>query len=101
MCRTRTTSAVCFLWHFPSPRGARPLAGIPLYGARTFLYALLPAQRPPSRLPAGKLITHGEPWAAETAQRVLTGVSRMPSFRDGHEPPRTSSANNPGGNPTS
>jgi len=29
--------AVCFLWHFPSPRGARPLAGILSYGARTFL----------------------------------------------------------------
>jgi len=35
------TSAVCFLWHFPSPRGARPLAGILLCGARTFLYALV------------------------------------------------------------
>jgi hypothetical protein len=30
-------SAVYFLWHFPSPRGVRPLAGILLYGARTFL----------------------------------------------------------------
>src|SRR5205823_3976497 len=30
-------SAVCFLFHFPSPRGARPLAGILLCGARTFL----------------------------------------------------------------
>ena len=34
------TSAVYFLWHFPSPRGARPLAGILLCGARTFLCAL-------------------------------------------------------------
>jgi hypothetical protein len=33
------TSAVYFLLHFPSPHGARLLAGIPLYGARTFLYA--------------------------------------------------------------
>ena len=30
-------SAVCFLLHCLSPRGARPLAGILLYGARTFL----------------------------------------------------------------
>ena len=30
-------SAVCFLLHFPSPRGARLLAGILLCGARTFL----------------------------------------------------------------
>jgi hypothetical protein len=29
--------AVCFLWHFPSPRGVRPLAGILSCGARTFL----------------------------------------------------------------
>jgi hypothetical protein len=29
--------AVYFLWHFPSPRGARSLTGIPLSGARTFL----------------------------------------------------------------
>jgi hypothetical protein len=35
----RKTSAVCFLWHFPSPHGARPLAGILLFGARTFLCA--------------------------------------------------------------
>ena len=32
---------LCFLFHFPSPRGARPLAGILLCAARTFL----PAQR--------------------------------------------------------
>ena len=30
-------SAVYFLLHFPSPRGARLLAGILLCGARTFL----------------------------------------------------------------
>ncbi len=30
-------SAVYSLWHFPSPHGARPLAGILLCGARTFL----------------------------------------------------------------
>jgi hypothetical protein len=29
--------AVYFLWHFPSPRGVRPLAGILSCGARTFL----------------------------------------------------------------
>ena len=32
-------SAVCSLLHFPSPRGARPLAGILPCGARTFLHA--------------------------------------------------------------
>ncbi|GEM_PF-25987 len=32
-------SAVYFLWHFPSPHGVRPLTGIPLCGARTFLSA--------------------------------------------------------------
>jgi len=33
-------SAVYFLWHFPSPHGVRPLTGILLYGARTFLPVL-------------------------------------------------------------
>ena len=32
-------SAVYFLWHFPSPHGVRPLTGILLCGARTFLSA--------------------------------------------------------------
>jgi len=32
-----STSAVYFLWHFPSPHGVRSLTGILLYGARTFL----------------------------------------------------------------
>jgi len=32
---------VYFLWHFPSPHGVRPLTGIPLYGARTFLYIIV------------------------------------------------------------
>ena len=48
------TSAVCFLLHFPSPHGARPLAGILLCGARTFLPATGShpyAQRLPDRLP--------------------------------------------------
>jgi hypothetical protein len=35
----RNKLAVYFLWHFPSPHGVRPLAGILLCGARTFLYA--------------------------------------------------------------
>ena len=34
--------AVYFLLHFPSPHDARPLAGILLYGARTFLHGLSP-----------------------------------------------------------
>ena len=34
-------SAVYFLWHFPSPHGVRPLTGILLYGARTFLCSSL------------------------------------------------------------
>ena len=50
-------SAVCFLLHCLSPWAscetccARPLAGILLYGARTFLQMLLHIQRLPSRLP--------------------------------------------------
>ena len=32
-------SAVYFLWHCSSPHGVRPLTGILLYGARTFLPA--------------------------------------------------------------
>ena len=36
-------SAVYFLWHFPSPHGVRPLAGILLCGARTFLSVLVDA----------------------------------------------------------
>ncbi len=45
-------SAVCSLLHFPSPHGARPLAGILLCGARTFLHARRGAQRLPGELPA-------------------------------------------------
>ncbi len=37
LCRTRRPSAVCSLWHFPSPRGARALPGTLPCGARTFL----------------------------------------------------------------
>jgi len=47
-------SAVYFLLRFPSPHGARPLAGILLYGARTFLHANH-AQRLPSELPKDRL----------------------------------------------
>jgi len=36
LCRKRP-SAVCSLWHFPSPCGARALPGTLLCGARTFL----------------------------------------------------------------
>ena len=36
-------SAVYFLWHCSSPHGVRPLTGILLYGARTFLSALTDA----------------------------------------------------------
>ena len=36
-------SAVYFLWHFPSPHGVRPLTGILLCGARTFLPTLASA----------------------------------------------------------
>ncbi len=43
------TWADCSLWHFPSPRGVRPLAGILLCGARTFLCAIrLRSDRPAS-----------------------------------------------------
>jgi len=38
-CANKWPSAVCSLLHFPSPCGARPLAGILLCGARTFLHA--------------------------------------------------------------
>ena len=36
-------SAVCSLWHFPSPRGARALPGTLPCGARTFLRPASPA----------------------------------------------------------
>jgi hypothetical protein len=55
LCRLRRRSpacrpsADCSLFHFPSPRGARPLAGILLCGARTFLYM---AKTPCSDCPA-------------------------------------------------
>ena len=49
-------SAVCSLWHFPSPRGARALPGILPCGARTFLRTVNPqvpdgdpSARPPGR----------------------------------------------------
>ena len=40
----------CSLFHFPSPHDARPLAGILLCGARTFLPAASPARRLSVRL---------------------------------------------------
>ena len=44
------SSAVCSLFHFPSPHGARPLAGILPCGARTFLYIEQQIQRLPGQL---------------------------------------------------
>ena len=38
----RTPQAVCFLWHFPWPRGRWALPTIAPYGARTFLPPALP-----------------------------------------------------------
>ena len=51
-------SAVCFLWHFPSPCGARALPGTLLCGARTFLQRNLerPASDPYSHAPHGREI---------------------------------------------
>ena|GEM_PF-2316141 len=50
----RGPSAVYFLLHFPSPHGVRPLAGILLYGARTFLRTTH-ARRLPGELPGDGL----------------------------------------------
>ncbi len=44
------SSAVYFLWHFPSRRRAWPLASILPYGARTFLCLATATIRPTSRL---------------------------------------------------
>lgn len=63
----REPSAVCFLLHFPSPRGARRLAGILLCGARTFLRAMFHARRLPSGLPKGRIIAP-RPLARQTAK---------------------------------
>lgn len=48
LCPRRGPSAVCSLWHFPSPRDARPLAGTLPCGARTFLDALTERRGPHS-----------------------------------------------------
>ena len=48
LCSRREPSAVCFLWHFPWPRGPRPLAGTLPCGARTFLDALRERRGPHS-----------------------------------------------------
>jgi len=48
--RRERSSAVCSLWHFPSPRGARTLSGILPCGARTFLRRSGPAVRRRSSL---------------------------------------------------
>src|SRR5690606_42131511 len=37
-CTCVRTSAVCFLWHFPSARAAQALPGTLPCGARTFLH---------------------------------------------------------------
>jgi len=47
------SSAVYFLWHFPSGHPDWPLASILLYGAPTFLDAKAP--RSPSRLTSNSL----------------------------------------------
>ena len=55
-------SAVCFLWHFPSPHDARPLTGILLCGARTFLCVATHTQRLSSRLPGDRVARSSSPW---------------------------------------
>src|SRR5438128_51184 len=54
---SRPCLAVCSLWHFPSRRRVRPLAGILSYGARTFLQGTdvnpIP-QQPSDPLPNGE-----------------------------------------------
>jgi hypothetical protein len=77
-------SAVCSLLHFPSPHGARPLAGILLCGARTFLHAQRGAQRLPGGLP-GRIIRGTQPPAGTN-----TGLSG---------PARNSPTERPGGIP--
>ena len=53
----------CFLFHFPSRCRARPLAGILLYGARTFL---------PVRLAAVRGDCLSDPYAA----RIIAGTGK-------------------------
>jgi len=65
-------SAVCSLLHFPSPHGARPLAGILLCGARTFLHAPEGAQRLPGEL---------------SEVDYTPTVTRLPERMRGHRPP--------------
>lgn len=61
-------SAVCSLLHFPSPHGARPLAGILPCGARTFLHAREHAQRLPGELPGADYTGDGPLGAAGRPQ---------------------------------
>jgi len=52
-------SAVCSLWHFPSPRGARGLPGTVPCGARTFLEphrAVVPTAGPRPPVPPRLLL---------------------------------------------
>jgi hypothetical protein len=58
-------SAVSSLWHFPSPRDARPLAGTLPFRARTFLeaVALGAATRDPHSLPE---FSNSKNWFAES-----------------------------------
>ena len=54
---SRRPSAVCSLWHFPSPRGARALPGTLPCGARTFLPSLGRSRRGRSSLARSAIAT--------------------------------------------
>jgi hypothetical protein len=56
--------AVYFLWHFPSPHGARSLTGILLCGARTFLCALKTRSDCLAGFPALRVARHGNSLAS-------------------------------------
>ena len=68
------SSAVCFLFHFPSPHGARPLAGILLCGARTFLCTNLLAQRLPGQLHPAIVREFARPRTLEFLPRRASGL---------------------------
>ena len=81
-CASRP-SAVYFLFHFPAPHGVRPLAGILLCGARTFLCKCKNLQRLPSQLHALSVTLRFLCSPYETSHNDLRRI-RVATSSEGH-----------------
>ena len=86
-----STAAVCFLWHFPWPRGRLPLATTSTRGARTFLSRSLCASDHPDL----SRRAHRRRWRAVWKRRAraqLRRRRRYPTPRDPTQAPEPCSS---------